>query len=93
VLAFYVLARSLTAVRLMSAHPLSGADTFAHQTAQFVIEGLALIVPAFDGWTRTAWLVNEAAPWPALLQVAGEGVLYVTLLTTAAMFDFYRKNF
>src|SRR5687767_5917496 len=93
VLAFYLLARSLTAIRLMSAHPVSGADTFAHQAAQLVIEGLALIIPAFDGWTRTSWLVNEAASWPALLQLAGEGTLYVALLTTAAMFDFYRKNF
>jgi Cu-processing system permease protein len=92
-LAFYLLARSLTAIRLMSAHPLSGADTFAHQAAQLVIEGLALVIPAFDGWTRTAWLVNEAAPWTDLLQLAGEGALYVALLTTAAMFDFYRKNF
>jgi ABC-type transport system involved in multi-copper enzyme maturation permease subunit len=93
VLGFYVLARALTAIRLMSAHPISGADSFAHQAAQLVIEGLALVMPALDGWTRTAWLVDEAAPWPALLQVAGEGALYVALLATAAMFDFYRKNF
>jgi ABC-type transport system involved in multi-copper enzyme maturation permease subunit len=93
VLAFYVLARSLTAIRLMSATPIADADTFAYQMARLVTEGLALVIPAFDGWTRTAWLVNEAAPWAALLQLAGEGALYVALLAAAAMFDFYRKNF
>ena len=93
VLAFYVLARSLTAIRLISAHPIGGIDSFSHEAARFVVEGLALVMPAFDGWTRTAWLVNEAAPWPAMAHIAGEGVLYVALLAAAAMFDFYRKNF
>ena len=93
VLAFYLLARSLTAIRLMGAHPLAGADTLSHQVIQFLVEALALIVPAFDAWTRTAWLVNEPATWSALLQLAGQSVLYVALLAAAAMFDFYRKNF
>ena len=93
VLAFYLLARSLTAIRLMSASPIAGTDSFAYEMARLLTEGLALVIPAFDGWTRTAWLVNEAAPWAALLQLAGEGALYVALLAAAAMFDFYRKNF
>ena len=93
VLAFYLLARSLTAIRLMSAHPLAGPDGFAHEAVQFLVEGLALIMPAFDGWTRTAWLVNEPAPWSAIVQLAGAGVLYIAVLAAAAMFDFYRKNF
>jgi ABC-type transport system involved in multi-copper enzyme maturation permease subunit len=93
VLAFYLLARSLTAIRLMGAHPLAGADTLSHQVIQFLVEILALIVPAFDAWTQTAWLVNEPASWSALLQLAGQSALYVALLAAAAMFDFYRKNF
>jgi ABC-type transport system involved in multi-copper enzyme maturation permease subunit len=93
VLAFYLLARSLTAIRLMGAHPLAGADTLSHQVIQFLVEILALIVPAFDAWTQTAWLVNEPASWSALLQLAGQSALYVALLAAAAIFDFYRKNF
>ena len=93
VLAFYVLARSLTAIRLMSASPITGTDTFTYQAARLVTEGLALVIPSLDGWTRTAWLVDGAAPWPALLQLGGEAALYVALLAAAAMFDFYRRNF
>jgi ABC-type transport system involved in multi-copper enzyme maturation permease subunit len=93
VFAFYLLARSLTAIRLMGAHPLAGADSLSHQVVQFVVEALALVMPALDAWTRTAWLVNEPAAWSAILQLAGLSVLYVTLLATATMFDFYRKNF
>ena len=93
ILAFYLLARSLTAIRLMGAHPLTGADSLAHQVIQFVVEALALVMPALDAWTQTAWLVNEPAAGSAILQLAGLSVLYVTLLAAATMFDFYRKNF
>lgn len=93
VLAFYVLGRALTAIRLMSAHPLTGADTFSHQAIQFMVDALALIMPALDAWTQTAWLVNQPAPWSTLLELAGLSVLYVALLAAATMFDFYRKNF
>ena len=93
VLAFYLLARSLTAIRLMGAHPLAGADTLSHQVIQYLVEILALVLPSFDAWTQTAWLVNEPASWSALLQLAGQSALYVALLAAAAMFDFYRKNF
>jgi len=93
VLAFYSLARSLTAIRLMSAHPLTSADTPSHQVIQVVVDTLALVMPALDAWTQTAWLVNQQASWSAVLQLAGLSALYVTLLAAATMFDFYRKNF
>ncbi|HEU5284523.1 MAG TPA: ABC transporter permease [Burkholderiales bacterium] len=93
VVAFYVLGRALTAIRLMSAHPLTGADTFSHQAIQFMVDALALVMPALDMWTQTAWLVNQPAPWSTLLELAGLSALYVALLAAATMFDFYRKNF
>ena len=93
ILAFYLLARALTAIRLMGAHPLIDSDTASHQVIRFLVEGLALVMPALDAWTQTAWLVNEPASWSALTQLAGQSVLYVALLAAAAMFDFHRKNF
>jgi len=93
VLAFYLLARSITAIRLMGAHPLTGANSLSHQVISGMVEALALLMPAFDTWTQTAWLVNEPAAWPTLLQIGGQSVVYVLLLTGAAMFDLYRKNF
>src|SRR6185436_5665842 len=93
VLAFYLLARALTAIRLMSDHPLVGAGTLSHEVIRYLVEALALVMPALDAWTRTAWLFNELAPWPVIVQLAGQSVLYVVLLAAAAMFDFHRKNF
>ena len=80
-------------MRLMSAHPLSGSDTLSHQVIQFMVDALALVMPALDAWTQTAWLVNQQASWAAMLELAGQSALYVALLAAATMFDFYRKNF
>lgn len=93
VAAFYVLARALTAIRLISANPISDADALSHQVARFFVEGLALILPRLEGWTKTDWLVNQPAPWAALAVIAAQGALYVALLAGAAMFDLHRKNF
>jgi ABC-type transport system involved in multi-copper enzyme maturation permease subunit len=93
VLAFYLLARSITAIRLMGANPLSGGDTLSHQVIQIVVESLALVTPALDAWTRTAWLVDQPAPWSAVFLLAGLSALYIALLAAATMFDFHRKNF
>ena len=93
VLAFYLLARALTAIRLMGAHPLTGADELSHEVIRYGVEALALVMPALDAWTQTAWLVNAPASWAAILQLAGQSALYIVLLAAAAMFDFHRKNF
>ena len=93
VLAFYVLARSLTAIRLMSANPLTGADTLSHEIGRWTIESLALITPALDRWPQAAWLVDAPASWDVICMRLLEAVLYVTLLAGATMVDFHRRNF
>jgi ABC-type transport system involved in multi-copper enzyme maturation permease subunit len=93
VAAFYLLARSITSIRLMGAYPLAGAESLSHQVMSTLVEALALVTPAFDQWTETAWLVNQPAAWPALLAIGWQSVIYVLLLAAAAMFDLYRKNF
>ena len=90
---FYLLARTLTAARLMAASPISGADSLPHQVMHWVTEGLALLMPGFDHWTRTAWIVDAPAAWLDIAALAGQGTLYVALLAAASMFDFYRRNF
>lgn len=92
VFGFYLLARSLTAVRLMSAHPLADADSIFHQVSQRLADGLALLLPALEEWTQTAWLVTGAPAGSLLLGLLAKSVLYVALLTAAALVDFYRKN-
>jgi ABC-type Na+ efflux pump permease subunit len=93
VAAFYVLARALAAMRLISANPVADADTLSHQVARFFVEGIALVLPGLEGWTRTDWLVNQPAAWATVAVIVAQGALYVALLAGAAMFDLHRKNF
>jgi ABC-type transport system involved in multi-copper enzyme maturation permease subunit len=94
VIAFYLFARALNAIRLVSAHPIADAHTLSHQFMAGLVEGLALIVPALDGWTRTVWLVEGAATaWSALAIIGLHSALFVTVLAGAAVFDMHRRNF
>jgi hypothetical protein len=93
VLAFYLLARTLTAVRLISGNPLSGADALSHQVMRGFVEALALVLPALDRWTRTEWLVDETGSWATLAALGGHTFLFGILITAAAVFDMHRRNF
>ena len=92
VVAFYLLARAIVAIRLIGANPIAGQDAWSHQVMRGLVEGLALLLPPLEHWTRTEWLVNEAAGWSALGAIALHGALFVGVLTAAAVFDMQRRN-
>ena len=89
---FYLLARALTALRLMSSAPLASADTLTHQLIGVLIDTLALLLPALDDFAQSAWLIEGTANWAVLGANAAQAGLYIALLGAATMFDFYRKN-
>ncbi len=89
---FYLLARALTAIRLMSDTPMTGGDTVAHRVIGLLVDALALVMPALDRFAPSAWLVDATASWQALGENAVQALLYTALLTAAAIFDFYRRN-
>lgn len=93
VIAFYLLARTLTAIRLMSAHPLSGTGSPAQQVSQWIAEALAYVMPTLDAWTQTGWLLGRAPAWITIAILVGQSALYVALIAAATMFDFQRRNF
>lgn len=92
VAAFYLLARSMTALRLMSAHPISGTDSLSHQFINALVEGMGYLVPALDRWTETGWLLDAAPDAAALLPILIQGGIYLALLTAATLFDFHRRS-
>ena len=89
---FYLFARALSAIRLISDAPIAGGDTPSHQLMARLIDALALLVPALDRFTQSAWLVDGAAAWSVLGGCALQAAFYTALLGAAAMFDFYRRN-
>ena len=93
VLAFYLFARALTAVRLISANPIADAAALSNRVMGWVIESIAYVLPALDRWTRTELLLGEAVAWADVLAVAAHSALFVVIFTAAAVFDMHRRNF
>jgi ABC-type transport system involved in multi-copper enzyme maturation permease subunit len=92
VLGFYVLARSIAAMQVIAAGSET-SGTWAERAADWVIRGIALVLPRLDLMTRSDWLV-AAMPAPAVLAgVIGQAVIYAVLLMAAAQFDLHRQNF
>jgi ABC-type transport system involved in multi-copper enzyme maturation permease subunit len=92
VLAFYLLARSIAAIRLITGSQLLNPNAWTHKVTTFLVDALALALPDLSRFTQTAWLVNGADSPASLAPVAAQTVVYVGLLTAAGLFDLYRKN-
>jgi ABC-type transport system involved in multi-copper enzyme maturation permease subunit len=91
VTAFYLLGRSVTAIQLMSSASLVADNGTTQEAGAWLADALAFLLPRLDAFTQTAWLLDGMQPG-ALLAVAGQAVIYATLLLAAAMFDLYRRT-
>jgi ABC-type transport system involved in multi-copper enzyme maturation permease subunit len=88
---FYIVARALSAIRLISKSPLSGESPSQH-VMSWLVDTLALVLPGFDRYAPTAWLADGGAQWSAVGTASVEAAIYTSLLCAAATFDFYRRN-
>jgi ABC-type transport system involved in multi-copper enzyme maturation permease subunit len=91
VLAFYVLARSVTAIQLMSQSTIAASGPAAEFTA-FLVEFIALVLPRMDAFTQTAWLIDAPVTPLTIPGASLQAAIYVTLLLSAAIFDLHRRN-
>lgn len=90
--AFYLLARVTAAMQAIAAGPLSDAQNLLQRISHWALDAIALALPPLDAVTQTAWLLY-APPGPLeFARVCGALALYGTLLTTAGLFDFHRRN-
>lgn len=87
---FYLLAKSFAAIQLIS-HASLNAGSVTHRYMTGLLDTLALLLPRLDQFAQTRWLVDgiESAMLGGL---ALQTVIFVALVTSAAMFDLYRKN-
>ncbi len=90
---FYLLARSIGALQIMAANPLSGDSSLAQQVVNFVVGAIAFILPELDRMTQTGWLLYAAPTTAEMLQILAQTLIYALLLCGAALFDLQRKNF
>ena len=91
VLAFYILARAITAIRLISGSALLDQSSLSHQVTAFLVDSLWFLLPSLNLFTQTAWLVNQAE-WRLILPIMVQSAIYISLLAGAALFDFYRRD-
>lgn len=93
VMAFYLLSRSITAIQLMGHFPIVSMDSTAQTITVWFLDALAFVLPELDSFTLSGWLIYHTASWPVLAPIISQTLIYVSLLSAAAMFDLHRKNF
>jgi hypothetical protein len=91
VIAFYLLARSIDAIRLIGANPLSGGDRAMHDALAAVLDTLAFVLPDLTLFARSEWLIHLNASGSDLAGAFAQAGIYLTLLAGAALFDLQRK--
>ncbi|SHN39881.1 hypothetical protein SAMN05192549_11086 [Duganella sacchari] len=90
-LSFYLLARVIATLQLLG-HGASTAHSNGQQALSTGIDGLALLLPHLDQFTRSDWLVYHNGSGADLAAIATQTAIYVALLAAAALFDLHRKN-
>lgn len=90
-LGFYVLAKSLATLQLIS-HASLDAASLSHRYMTGLLDSLALLLPRLDQFAQTRWLVENLHAAPALSALALQALIFVALVASAAIFDMYRKN-
>ena len=92
VLGFYILARSIDAIQLMTYSPLVNSTSWSDQFVNGLARLLAMLLPNFENFTPSEWLIYNTGNWENLSQIIIQTIIYVTLLIAMSLFDLYRKN-
>lgn len=89
---FYALARSINAMQVIAATPLNVQESWSDVVLKWVIDAIALFMPALDKMTQTSWLVDALPPAAHLGAIAGQTALYLLLIGAASLVDLHRKS-
>jgi hypothetical protein len=90
--AFYLLARSIDALRLMSEASVLGELDAVRSLFRYAFDGLAWLLPALDRFTQTRWIADPDSGAGVLLPIAAQTLVYLLLLLAATMVDFHRRE-
>ena len=92
VVAFYLLARGISAVRLLAASPLLSPAEWTNRTVAWLVDGLAWLLPDLGRFTPTSWLVDQSPDFAAVGSLALQSLIYGAVLVCAGLYDLYRKS-
>ena len=89
----YAASRSLSSIYLMAKYPIIAPASFAQKFMDGFVELLTWLLPDLHRFTQTEWLAHNTGNIHLLLPVIAQTGIYLVLLSSVALFDFYRKNF
>ena len=89
----YALARSMAALQLIGASRIADGNVGLDRIANIALDSIAFVLPRLDLFTQTAWLLGRNASDGHLPWLIMQALVYVALLSIAALFDLKRKNF
>jgi len=89
----YLASRVVAALYLMSQHPIITYDSIGQKFMDGFVGMMTWVLPDLSRFTQTEWLVYSTGDWQQLLPILAQTVIYLGLLSSIALFDFYRKNF
>ena len=90
---FYVLARAMTAIVLMSQGPAVDTGSVASTVIATMINWIAHLLPALDRFAPTMWMTAPISDPTLVLGVLFEAAVFSALLLAVGLFDFYRRDF
>lgn len=91
VIAFYIVSRSMEAIRLLSISPILESENFSQAFMTWVVNGIAYLLPSLDRYSDSAWLAY-GADINVLYTVISQTLIYLALLIAAGLFDLSRKE-
>ena len=89
---FYALSRSMETILLISKTPILESSSLGHRFMQMILDGIAYVLPELHRFTRTDWLIYGLPEYSDFYRVLAQTMIYVLLLSAAALFDLYRKE-
>lgn len=93
VMAFYILARSIGTIQLISQSPILESTNVSQLFMNQLLDLIAFVIPDFGNFTQSEWLVYHTGNTDGLSMIAIQTLIYIFLLSSAALFDLYRKEF
>jgi len=90
---FYLLSRGIAGFALMSTGPTVDPGAVSTHVIAWIIDALAHVLPAFDRYTSTVWLIDALPPVTEIIFISLQSVVYVVLLVAVGLFDLHRRNF
>lgn len=91
VMVFYFFSRSIEAIQLISDSPIVASNAMSHKFIDGMLELIAYLVPDLYKFTQTEWLVYPSG-FENTLVIIGQTLIYIVFISSATLFDLYRKE-